>query len=82
MPSLFCNLSYSYFSFILFTRSLFCCRVDIEVMAKLEEIAGFAVKKTGIFHNQPTYYKNKLKKKAKIAEGIDRQASNFRLTWL
>lgn len=51
-------------------------------MAKLEEIAGFAVKKTGIFHNQPTYYKNKLKKKAKIAEGIDRQASNFRLTWL
>ena len=48
-------------------------REDIEVMAKLEEIAGFAVKKTGIFHNQPTYYKNRMKRSAKIAEGIDKQ---------
>jgi hypothetical protein len=44
-------------------------------MAKLEEIAGFAVKKTGIFHNQPTYYKNRMKRSAKIAEGIDKQVS-------
>ena len=51
-------------------------REDIEVMAKLEEIAGFAVKKTGIFHNQPNYYKNKMKRPAKIAEGIDKQVQD------
>ena len=45
-------------------------------MAKLEEIAGFAVKKTGIFHNQPNYYKNKMKRPAKIAEGIDKQVQD------
>ena len=45
-------------------------------MAKLEEIAGFAVKKTGIFHNQPNYYKNKMKRPAKIAEGIDTQVQD------
>ncbi len=51
-------------------------REDIEVMAKLEEIAGFAVKKTGIFHNQPSYYKNKMKKPSKIAEGLDKQVED------
>ena len=45
-------------------------------MAKLEEIAGFAVKKTGIFHNQTSYYKNKMKKTSKIAEGLDKQVKN------
>ena len=45
-------------------------------MAKLEEIAGFAVKKTGIFHNQPSYYKNKMKKPSKIAEGLDKQVKD------
>jgi hypothetical protein len=34
------------------TKAASISREDIEVMAKLEEIAGFAVKKTGIFHNQ------------------------------
>ena len=45
-------------------------------MSKLEEIAGFAVKKTGIFHNQASYYKNKMKKPSKIAEGLDKQVYN------
>jgi hypothetical protein len=46
-------------------------------MSKLEEIAGFAVKKTGIFHNQPSYYKNKMKKPSKIAEGLDKQVNIY-----
>ena len=46
-------------------------------MAKLEEIAGFAVKKTGIFHNQSTYYKNKMKRPAKMAECLDKQVPVF-----
>ena len=49
------------------------CREDIEVMAKLDKIGRFALKKTGIFHNQATYYNNKMKKTSKIAEGLDKQ---------